>query len=159
MMAGRYAHAKQLKRHNRELKYLHTRLGRLIRDIRCRTVNGQDLKEIFAIPLSRADQVRRQRHRQRGWKLYSLHALEVECIGKAKAHRLYAFGVKVSIATTNARSPGGHTLGPVIEETQALAGVKMEHAHVDKGYRGHNAPKPPRVFRSGQRRGVFGTIK
>jgi hypothetical protein len=30
---------------------------------------------------------------------------------------------------------------------------------VDRGYRGHDAPKPFRVFRSGQKRGVFGTIK
>jgi len=33
-------------------------------------------------------------------KVYSLHAPEVECIGKGKAHRRYEFGVKVSIATT-----------------------------------------------------------
>jgi len=33
MMAGRYAHAKQFKRYNRNLKFLRTRLGRLIRDI------------------------------------------------------------------------------------------------------------------------------
>ena len=29
-------------------------------------------------------------------KVYSLHAPEVECIGKGKAHRGYEFGVKVS---------------------------------------------------------------
>ena len=40
---------------------------------------------------------------QSGWKLYSLHAPEVECIGKGKAHRPYEFGCKVSITTTNAR--------------------------------------------------------
>jgi len=34
MMAGRYAHAKQFKRMNRQLKLLRTRLGRVIRDIR-----------------------------------------------------------------------------------------------------------------------------
>jgi IS5 family transposase len=33
MMAGRYAHAKQFKRHHRQLRLLRTRLGRLIRDI------------------------------------------------------------------------------------------------------------------------------
>jgi hypothetical protein len=33
-------------------------------------------------------------------KVYSLHAPEVECIGKGKAHRPYEFGVKVSVATT-----------------------------------------------------------
>jgi IS5 family transposase len=30
---------------------------------------------------------------------------------------------------------------------------------VDKGYRGHDAPNPHRVFISGQKRGVFGAIK
>ena len=34
LKAGRYAHAKQFKRHNREVRFLRTRLGRLIRDIR-----------------------------------------------------------------------------------------------------------------------------
>jgi len=33
MMAGRYAHAKQFKRHHRELRLLRSRLGRIIRDI------------------------------------------------------------------------------------------------------------------------------
>jgi IS5 family transposase len=50
-------------------------------------------------------------------------------------------------------------LGAVIEETQALTGVEVERAYVDKGYRGHNAPKPLRVYRSGQKRGVHGQIK
>ena len=39
----------------------------------------------FESPLSRASQIRSQRQRQRGWKLYSFHAREVECIGKGKA--------------------------------------------------------------------------
>jgi transposase, IS5 family len=34
MMAGRYAHAKQFKRHQRQLRILRSRLGRIIRDIR-----------------------------------------------------------------------------------------------------------------------------
>ncbi len=77
----------------------------MIRDIRRKTEGDEQLPEIFAMPLLRADQVRNQR--QRGRKLYSLHAPEVECIGKGKAHRPYEFGCKVSIATTNRRSPGG----------------------------------------------------
>jgi IS5 family transposase len=48
-----------------------------------------------------------QERRQRGRKVYSLHAPEVECIGKAKEHRPYEFGVKVSIATTVKHSAGG----------------------------------------------------
>ncbi|NIN37296.1 MAG: IS5 family transposase [Gammaproteobacteria bacterium] len=175
IMASRYAHAKQWKRHRRALKFLRTRLGRLIRDIRRRTEGDEALKAVFAEPLSRASQVRSQQQRQRGWKLYSLHAPEVECIGKGKAHTPYEFGCKVSITTTNARSPGGqfvlhakafhgrpydgHTLGTVISETQALTGVEIKRAYVDKGYVGHNAPKPLRVYRSGQKRGVHGQIK
>jgi IS5 family transposase len=53
----------------------------------------------------------------------------------------------------------GHTLRAVIEETQALTGVEIRRAYVDKGYRGHDAPKPMRVYRSGQKRGVHGVIK
>ena len=127
------------------------------------------------MPLSRADQIRSQRQRQRGWKLYSFHAPEVECIGKGKAQSPYEFGVKASIVTTNARAPGGqfvlhaktlpgnpydgHTLKTVLEETEALTGRRIERAFVDKGYRGHDAKNPRRVFISGQKRGVFGAIK
>src|ERR1700739_1818915 len=104
MLAGRYAHAKQFKR---QLRLLRSRLGRIIRDIR-RKIEGQAvLKNAFALSLSRASQIRAQQQRQRGWKLYSFHAPEVECIGKGKANAPYEFGVKASIVTTNARAPGG----------------------------------------------------
>src|SRR3979409_371376 len=174
MMAGRYAHAKQFKRHQRQLRVLRSRLGRIIRDIR-RKIEGQPpLEPVFELPLSRATQIRSQQQRQRGWKLYSFHAPEVECIGKGKARAPYEFGVKVSIVTTNACAPGGqfvlhaaalpgnpydgHTLRAAIEDTQRLTGRRLERPYVDKGYRGHAAPKPRRVFISGQKRGVFGII-
>jgi len=175
MMAGRYAHAKQFKRMNGRLRFLRTRLGRLIRDIRRKTDGDAALAEAFAVPLARATQIHRQKQRQRGWKLYSWHAPETECIGKGKAHAPYEFGCKVSIATTNRRCKGGqfvlhakafhgnpydgHTLRTVIEETQKLTGREIERAYVDKGYRGHDAPRPLRVFISGQKRGVQGQIK
>ena len=174
-MAGRYAHAKQFNRHHREVRFLRTRLGRLIRDIRRRIAGRQTIEAAFESPLSRASQIRSQRPRQRGWKLYSFHAPEVECIGKGKARAPYEFGVKVSIVTTNACSPGGqfvlhaaalpgspydgHTLRAAIEDTQRLIGREIERVYVDKGYRGHDAPWPRRVFISGQKRGVFGIIK
>ena len=53
----------------------------------------------------------------------------------------------------------GHTLAPIIADTQRLTGCPIERAHVDKGYRGHHTPQPHRVFISGQKRGVFGRIK
>ena len=175
LMAGRYVHAKQFKRANRELKFLRTRLGRLIRDIGRKIDGDAALEEIFAGSLSKAMRIRHQRQNQRGRKLYSWHAPETECIGKGKAHKPYEFGVKVTIATTNRRCKGGqfvihakalpgnpydgHTLADVIEETQVLTGREVERAYADKGYRGHDAPKPLRVYLSGQRRGVHGAIK
>ncbi|MGY4286974.1 hypothetical protein ACVWXO_006194 [Bradyrhizobium sp. LM2.7] len=47
------------------------------------------LENAFALPLGRASQIRSQQQRQRGWKLYSFHAPEVECIGKGKAAAPY----------------------------------------------------------------------
>jgi IS5 family transposase len=150
-------------------------LGRIIRDIGRKIAGQPALEEVFAWPLARARQIRSQQQRQRGWKLYSFHAPEVECIGKGKARAPYEFGVKVSITTTNARAPGGqfvlhaaalpgnpydgHTLRAAIESTEKLTGRAIERAYVDKGYRGHDAPNPHRVFISGQKRGVFGVIK
>jgi hypothetical protein len=39
-----------------------------------------ELEAAFDWPLARAEQIRSQQHRQRGWKLYPFHAPEVECI-------------------------------------------------------------------------------
>jgi hypothetical protein len=89
-------------------------------------------------------------------RVYSLHAPEVECIGKGKAHRPYEFGVKVSLATTLHRSAGGqfiahakalpgnpydgHTLATVIPEIETQIGASLARIVADRGYRGHNAP-------------------
>ncbi len=175
MMAGRYAHAKQFKRMNKQIKFLRTRLGRVIRDIRRKIDADAERQVAFAGALSKASQIRRQKPRQRGWKLYSWHAPETECIGKGKARTPYEFGVKVSLTTTNKRCKGsqfilhakalpgnpydGHTLKEVIAETEALTGREIERTYVDRGYVGHDAPKPGRVFKSGQKRGVHGQIK
>ncbi len=40
-----------------------------------------------------------------------------------------------------------------------MTGREIEWAYVDKGYAGHDAPKPNRVYRSGQKRGVHGQIR
>jgi IS5 family transposase len=174
----RYAHAKQFKRANRALKKLRTYLGRVIRDI-ARKIEGDGwLKEVvFGHILALARRVRDQMQRQRGPKVYSLHAPEVECIGKGKAHRPYEFGVKVSVATTLAHAKGGqfvahvkalpgnpydgHTLATVIPEMEALVGNVIERILADKGYRGHNVPLDYkfRVFTSGQKRRMTPKIK
>jgi len=118
-----------------------------------------------------------QDRRQRGRKTYSLHAPEVECIGKGKAHRPYEFGVKASVATTLKRSRGGqfvahvatlpgnpydgHTLASVIPDMEALVGNRLERIVADAGYRGHNAPPDYkfRVYTAGQKRRVTPQIK
>jgi transposase, IS5 family len=173
----RYAHAKQFKRANRALRTLRTYLGRVARDIR-RKIRGDEAREaIFRRPLWLAERVSEQRQNQRGKKVYSLHAPEVECIGKGKTHRPYEFGVKVSVATTLHHSKGGqfithvkalpgnpydgHTLATVIPEIEAQIGASLERIVVDRGYRGHNAPPDHRfkVYISGQKRNVTNAIK
>ena len=80
-----------------------------------------------------------QRPREEAKKIYSLHAPEVECIGKGKAHMPYEFGVKVSLATTLKHAKGGqfalhaaallgnpydgHTLKQVIPGMHQLSGL------------------------------------
>jgi IS5 family transposase len=173
----RYAHAKQFKRANRALKRLRTYLGRVSRDIGRKIAGDAGLKEIFAQPLRLARRVHEQRQRQRGAKVYSLHAPEVECIGKGKAHRPYEFGVKVSVATPLQRCRGGqfvahvaalpgnpydgHTLAKVIPAITRQIGTSLTRVIADAGYRGHKAPhtKGLRIYTSGQKRGVTEQIK
>jgi transposase, IS5 family len=174
----RYAHAKQWGRAGRALKKLKTYLGRVIRDIDRKIEGDVWLQEmVFGPILLLAWRVRDQKQRQRGPKVYSLHAPEVECIGKGKAHRPYEFGVKVSVATTLKHAKGGqfvthakslpgnpydgHTLATVIPDMEALVGNTTARIVADRGYRGHNAPPDYqfRVFIAGQKRRMTPTIK
>jgi IS5 family transposase len=175
IMVGRYTHAHQFKRARRELKFLRIRLGRVIRDIRRKIAGNDALTERFADLLALAIRVRFQDHRQRGSKVYALHAPEVECIGKGKARTPYEFGCKVSIATPVTKPKGGqfvlhakalhgnpfdgHTLGPVVTELETLTGVETRRIHVDKGYRGHNHQEKFRVWITGQARRVTAPIR
>jgi IS5 family transposase len=94
-------------RARRELKFLRTRLGRIIRDIRRKIEGNTALEERFGPLLDLALRVRHQEQRQRGPKVYSLHAPEVECIGRGKARAPYEFGCKVSITTPVTAPKGG----------------------------------------------------
>ena len=148
IMVGRYTHAHQFKRMRRELKFLRTRLGRVIRDIR-RKIDGDAARQArFGPLLDLAGKVRLQDHRQRGPKVYSLHAPEVECIGKGKARTPYEFGCKVSVATPVTSPKGGqfvlhvkalhgnpsdgHTLGPMVADMEKLIGVAAQRIHVTR---------------------------
>ena len=184
----RYAHAKQFKRANRALKTIRTYLGRVIRDIVRKIEDEAELESVFAHPLMLARRVREQRQHQRGRKslpsgsvprVYSLHAPEVECIGKGKAHRPYEFGVKLSIATTLNRSKGGqfiahakalpgnpydgHTLATVIPEIETQIGANLPASSpIAAAIAGtHNAPPDHKfkIYISEQRRRVTETIK
>jgi IS5 family transposase len=53
MMASRYAHAKQFKRHHRQLRLLRSRLGRIIRDIRRKITGRPELEAVFEAPIAR----------------------------------------------------------------------------------------------------------
>src|ERR1700722_3466961 len=173
----RYAHARQFDRARKALRKLKTYLGRVIRDI-ARKIDGEPpLETAFASLLSLARRVRDQQRGQRGPKVYSLHAPEVECIGKGKPHKPYEFGVKVSVATTLTHSKGGqfivhakalpgkpydgHTLGTIIPEIEEQLGVTLQRIIADAGYRGHNAPSAYRfkVYTAGQKRGMTEHIR
>jgi len=147
---GRYAHAKQMKRARRETKRLKTFLGRVIRDIERKVPQPDD--ELILL-LEHAQRIH-DRKRDDKNKLYSIHAPEVECISKGKAHKRYEFGVKVSVTTTSRDSwvlgidaqPGnpydGHTLGDALAQMERLTGSLPNDAYVDKGYRGATRSVP-----------------
>ena len=148
--AGRYAHARQMKRAKKRIKKLKTYLGRVVRDIRRKTEGDERKQAVFCEALTLADRLLSQK-RGDSKKLYSVHAPEVECIAKGKAHKKYEFGVKVSVAATSREGfvigmlalPGnpydGHTLAASIEQVEKIIGRELSgDVFVDRGYRGHD---------------------
>ena len=173
--AARLSHRGRHREAERVVRRMRTWLGRLARDIGRKIARNPAAQAAFATPLALVARLLEQRRDDRGReKLYSLHAPEVECIGKGKAQSRYEFGVKVSVATTNAAAPGGqfvlgaralpgnpydgHTLAAQIAQAERLTGVAVARAYVDRGYRGHDADKA-RVFIAGQKRGMTSTIR
>jgi len=162
--ANRYGHARQYRRMRGRVKKLRTYLGRVVRDIERKIANQAEKQAAFAAELELAKRLLAQQKQDKN-KLYSLHAPEVECISKGKAHKRYEFGVKASIATTNKSNfvvggmalPGnpydGHTLIQALEQVRRMTGSVIEEAFVDRGYRGHGETQTT-VFISGQRRGI-----
>jgi transposase, IS5 family len=85
---SRYAHAKQLKRAKKCTRSLKTLLGRVIRDVERKCPQpDQQLDSL----LSTATRIYQQQRKDKN-KVYSVHAPEVECISKGKAHKRYEFG-------------------------------------------------------------------
>ena len=168
-LANRYAHARQMRRARREIKRLRTFLGRVSRDIGRKLGVRPELARYFAEALALVDRLLAQQKTDHA-KLYSLHAPEVECLAKGKAHKRYEFGVKVSVTATNREGlvvgmlalPGnpydGHTLTPALAQAERISGITVARAYVDRGYRGHGLDDH-RVFVSGRRRGMTATMR
>lgn len=147
---GRYAHARQMRRAAKMTRRLKTILGRVVRDIerKARRIKGQiadePLRELLALAHRLLAQTRTSKN-----KLYSIHAPEVECIAKGKAHKRYEFGCKSSIATTSKSNwivgahalhgnpYDGHTLDGAIAQIKRLTKQTPDDVIVDQGYRGH----------------------
>ena len=148
----RYAHARQMKRAAKMTRKLKTILGRVVRDIerKARKIRGQVVDEPLRELLQLAHRLLTQQRDSKN-KLYSVHAPEVECIAKGKAHKRYEFGCKASVATTSrgnwivgakalhGNPYDGHTLAGAIEQIKRLTKQTPTDVIVDKGYQGHNS--------------------
>jgi transposase, IS5 family len=170
LRVGRYAHAKQFKRMNRELRTLKTRVGRVYRDVK-RNIDliPEKHQEKANDLLVRVNRILTQQRKDKN-KLYALHAPEVQCISKGKARTPYEFGAKVTVATTlkeglvvGMRSmPGnpwdGHTLAETVEQASILMDKMPKTIIVDRGYQGV-VVDGVQILRSGQRRGVTRGLK
>ena len=145
IMSGRYAHARQMRRARAEQKKVKNYLGRVYRNIlRNCPQPDKELAELLSLTQRLLTQKRHDKN-----KLYSLHAPEVECISKGKAHRKYEFGCKVSVATTSKDNwivgvealhdnPfDGHTLKGALQQIKRLAGWEAQNVYCDKGYKGN----------------------
>ena len=161
---SRYAHARQFKRAGRCTSKLHTILGRVIRDIeRNSAPPSAETEELLTL----ARRLYLQKRHDKG-KLYSVHAPEVECISKGKAHKRYEFGCKVSLGVTSkggwvvaaqARQGNpydGHTLQATMDQLLSLSGKEPEHVYADMNYRGHDYEGECEVHVDSRRRGGVG---
>src|SRR5215813_4957718 len=147
-----------MQRARKQTKKLRIYLGRVLRNVE-RFIGPMQQKQAELVGRSRRI-FEQQREDQA--KVYSLHAPEVECISKGKAHKRYEFGCKVSIVTTSkacwvvaidaiAGNPyDGATLKPALKQVEKLTAVKPKEAFVDKGYRGSQYhPEGVAVYISG----------
>jgi IS5 family transposase len=159
---GGHAKAKQYGKAKKVLRALKTMTGRVMRDVERKMTHGA--YETHRGTLVLAELILTQKRFTKG-KIYSLHAPEVECIAKGKAHKPYEFGVKVSLAVTHKEgfvvgiqtfpdNPyDGHTLDGQLDQIERLTGKVPETTFVDRGYKGHGIPKERcRILISGTRK-------
>ena len=158
---SRYACAQQLKRARKETRKLRTYLGRVLRNVE-RFVGPLKAKQAELLRRSRRIYEQKRADKQ---KVYSVHAPEVECLAKGKAHKKYEFGCKVAMVTTSkagwivgidamSGNPyDGATLKPALKQVEQLTGVKPAEALVDRGFRGsEHQPEGVSVYVSGRKK-------
>jgi len=159
---GGHMKAKQFKRAKKVLRSLKTMAGRVMRDVERKLSEKAFQAHRGVMILAELILCQARKTKQ---KIYSLHAPEVECIGKGKAHRPYEFGVKVSLAVTHKEgfivgirtctgNPyDGHTLDEQLDQVERLTGKVPAQTFVDRGYKGHGVSEErSRVLISGTRK-------
>jgi hypothetical protein len=140
---------------------LRTILGRVIRDIERKLPDpGEETGDLLAL----ARRLHVQERHDKG-KLYSVHAPEVECISKGKAHKRYEFGCKVALAVSSkggwvlaARALegnpyDGHTLQSTMDRIVTTSGIEPEHVYCDMSYLGHDYEGECEIHVGRRRRG------
>ncbi len=157
---GKYIAANQQNRMRKETKKLKTYLARVMRDIIRKSKEPSD-KLLDMLFLAESIITQGQKDRR---KIYSVHAPEVECIGKGKVNKKYEFGCKVSIVTTSKKgwiiaanawknNPyDAHILKDCIKKAEELTQFNVKQVFVDKAFRGsEHHPEKIEVFISGRK--------
>jgi IS5 family transposase len=123
-------------------KKVKTIAGRLVRELE----RNLEPDSIYHTDIELFKQVLAQKRTSKN-KIYSLHEPETQCISKGKEHKKFEFGNKASFVRTQNTGVivgamgfrnefDGHTLEPVLEQTERLVGKVPKKAAVDRGYRG-----------------------
>lgn len=149
VMQHRLSHCRQFKKSQKQLRKLKTYLGRVTRDIERKVSDMPLLRAEFSQLLQMAVRLLLQKRDSKD-KLYSLHAPDVNCISKGKAHKRYEFGSKVGLVSSakeafivgaiafEGNPYDGHTLKDSLTQTMSLLGKKsLGDVYVDEGYKGH----------------------
>ena len=146
-------HPKRIKKANSAKRKLKTIAGRLVRELERKLAT-----ETYSAELILFNKVLAQTQTSKN-KIYSLHAPEVYCIAKGKAHKKYEYGCKASLvltqntgiivgAMTFATNPyDGHTIDQVLDQTHWLTGRYPKTATVDRGYKGAQSTKQTTIIK------------
>mgnify|MGYP002781080268 CR=1 FL=1 len=141
---ARAMHRGEKKLAKKQLKKLRTYLGRVVRDFE-RKLTERTAKTVHLLGV--VTKILEQKRTSKK-KIYSVHAPEVGCIAKGKAHVKYEFGSKVSVATavkgswvvgvnSFASAPfDGHTIPDVLTQIKSVTGSYPKAAYCDRGYQG-----------------------